>query len=145
MTEKARTLADYRPRHDNGCGVERCACCDAYVTGGHITSLLGHEATPKPCTCGLDALLAVSLPEAAPALTWQPIETAKREPVAIIGGCIKDGAVLWCCAVMWMETDWVWESPPDRDGSMSCDAVHFTMPVTHWMPLPPAPQETTKP
>lgn len=53
-----KTLKDYRPQHDNRCDVERCAICDAYVGGGHITSLLGHKAQPKPCSCGLDALLA---------------------------------------------------------------------------------------
>ena len=56
-----RTLADYRPQHDEECDSRRCACCGRFAL---------HEDTafnkcegvfhPRPCSCGLDALLSAS-------------------------------------------------------------------------------------
>ena len=56
----SRTLAEYRPQHDDDCEVYQCAICNATMGGGHIDSLMGHNKIAKLCTCGLDALLASS-------------------------------------------------------------------------------------
>lgn len=72
---KTRTLKDYRPQHDPGCAVERCSKCGHWMnytlygkcqiavaecrTSG-LQDLCGCNCVPKPCSCGLDALLKPS-------------------------------------------------------------------------------------
>lgn len=74
----ARTLKDYRPQHDEDCGVRVCAKCphpwahrglgrtceiavgECRTTGEQ--ELCGCVFTPKPCSCGLDALLSGGAP-----------------------------------------------------------------------------------
>lgn len=108
------------------------------VLCGHCGRWMGHFVFSGVARCWECA----GKPESpVPGAGWQPIATAKREPVAIIGASIRNGAVMWCCAVMWVEDAWVWEAPPDRHGEMSTDVVGDQMPVSHWMPIP-APQET---
>lgn len=69
---QARTLADYRPQHDPDCESHNCAHC------GNRTEKTEHWSDtwpycmcfpplqpkrPKPCTCGLDQLIAAVLHE----------------------------------------------------------------------------------
>ena len=57
-----RTLADYRPQHDDGCGANKCADCGKWdFRFRSTTSILNHFCDgifrPQPCSCGLDNLL----------------------------------------------------------------------------------------
>lgn len=61
----ARTLADYRPQHDEDCEVHHCGhprCGSGVNTPqwhAQMTGINRHKPFPKPCSCGLDALLRV--------------------------------------------------------------------------------------
>lgn len=77
--EKTRTLADYRPQHDVECETRVCAEC-GHWPGLHVGmgGCAAHDGVlqdsrrcncrkfqPKPCTCGLDDLLAAVRHESA--------------------------------------------------------------------------------
>ena len=51
MADPRKTLADYHPQHDAFCDSSGCSVCGRWCCDG------GHIRVPKPCTCGLDALL----------------------------------------------------------------------------------------
>lgn len=56
----SRTLADYRPQHDEECSSRRCSHCNGWLPnrishGDCRCRVIWHNL---PCTCGLDSLLA---------------------------------------------------------------------------------------
>ncbi len=56
-----RTLASYRPQHDDDCSSRECDVCGHLgepLIGGWCPSDKGHQWAKNPCTCGLAALLA---------------------------------------------------------------------------------------
>ena len=67
-----RTLKDYRPQHDEGCASRRCSKCNQAIDwlDGSCGCSDYPRSAPKPCTCGLDALLTAPAPagEATPAM-----------------------------------------------------------------------------
>jgi hypothetical protein len=73
-----RTLADYRPQHDDDCEVHRCECGSLqhfhkHTYGGPPVSRCGGPFKARPCSCGLDALLSLSASGDQPS-----IEQAKK-------------------------------------------------------------------
>ena len=79
---RERTLADYRPQHDDDCDSRDCEKCGDwsggllhvdYGSNPRIWPDRAHAFSPgKPCSCGLDALLASVPPPASQ-------ETSTRE------------------------------------------------------------------
>lgn len=54
---RQRTLADYRPQHDEDCGVKTCSVCRQDRL---YCSCADAPWAPLPCSCGLASLLVVS-------------------------------------------------------------------------------------
>lgn len=71
-TGTTRTLADYRPQHDDNCGARRCdyvgyvgRCLKSRETHDRSRGVtIFHNFKEGPCSCGLDALLAAVRHEA---------------------------------------------------------------------------------
>lgn len=71
VENKGRTLADYRPQHDDDCESRWCYEHSHYGVGDDLTFLfcgLGDHnfAGSKPCSCGLDATLIAAVRSAQP-------------------------------------------------------------------------------
>jgi hypothetical protein len=68
-------------------------------------------------------------------MKWQPIETAPCDGTEILLWCEEDGRQ-WCEVGFFGECLNAWNTWTEgRDLSI--------LPATHWMPLPPAPEEET--
>lgn len=106
-----------------------------------LTALLAqdiHSCHPNCTRSGcVNARLTRELEEARKDAGWQPIETAPRDGTRVL--CV------WACA--WGEMvyeGWCQSAGTARDGGDFWRS-HSLVPVsgrpTHWMPLPPPPQE----
>lgn len=77
---QARTLKDYRPQHDDGCASRRCEHCND-KWDQHVAKAFGRfgcfNFTKKPCTCGLDALLAVVTQPDQPSAETRQAQTSE--------------------------------------------------------------------
>jgi len=63
LTVAPRTLKDYRPQHDEDCAIYLCRHCGGRLYRGQPPKACichGLTRTPKPCSCGLDALLTAA-------------------------------------------------------------------------------------
>lgn len=68
-----RTLADYRPQHDDDCAALACGLCGQIVHGYRERPAMAHPDADghrhrwqfQACSCGLDALLTFTPVEAA--------------------------------------------------------------------------------
>ena len=60
----ARTLKDYRPQHDPNCASRLCAQCGFTINWLDGTCRCNDypRSAPRPCSCGLDALLSGGAP-----------------------------------------------------------------------------------
>ena len=84
-----RTLADYRPQHDEYCASRTCSTCQG-TTRFHreILSALDnpHPFEANNCTCGLDTLLAALRGLSPPQITEEKEDHARSDHPRVISG-----------------------------------------------------------
>lgn len=133
-----RTLADYRPQHDDDCLLRRCTAkvrgqCGFqphYPWHHDKRSSHYHVFQGPPCTCGLDALILAVRAESR----WQPIASAPKDGKPVLLWCTHlDGRGGRVETGSWHDT---------YGGSWWDSGLEYTFDdPTHWMPLPSSPTE----
>lgn len=70
-------------------------------------------------------------------MIWQPIETAPRDGTPILAFWRHGGDKTRCSVIRWHKDEWWTFASPGLHNL----CAHTDTEPTHWMPLPPPPQE----
>jgi hypothetical protein len=86
----------------------------------------------------IEGELAYSILNLISRFQWQPIETVPKDGTKVLVGCFKPGAEKYGL----VEVDWYRTWGSSRFSFIGFGRFnHIYYPATHWMPLPPVPEE----
>jgi hypothetical protein len=86
----------------------------------------------------IEGELAYSILNLISRFQWQPIETVPKDGTKVLVGCFKPGAEKYGL----VEVDWYSTGGSSRFSFIGFGRFnHIYYPATHWMPLPPVPEE----